>query len=302
MKNSLLIIAILTMLCFQSMAQQIPNGSFETWTNGEPDNWNTTNKISVFVFNTVTKETADPEQGLASAKLTVVTQAIPFVGTYSIPGLLTLGNLNVDLAAKTFSLTKGFPFTGNPKKLTGYFKYQPVNNDRCIFGVGFFKRNNGIQDTLGYGAIDTAGTFNAWTSFEVPIQYIKTGAPDTMNIVILNTDPLDGLDHTGTRLWVDNLMFDYGNVGIDVATTSKDLSIYAGRDTRQIILTSNFQKQEALDISLFNMSGIETGHWKRNMQQSTEMLDVNNLPQGTYVIRISAGARLIDSRKITILK
>jgi hypothetical protein len=50
------------------------------------------------------------------------------------------------------------------------------------------------------------------------------------------------------------------------------------------------------------MAGIETNHWKRSMQTSTERLDLNNLPTGTYVIRITSGNRLIDSRKITILQ
>lgn len=301
MKKFLLTTTILLTISFISFAQQIPNGSFETWSNGEPNGWNSTNNLLGFVFNTIKEDLSDPQQGLASAELIAVTKTILFT-PYKIPGVLTLGTITIDPIAQTYSLTGGYPFTGSPKKLTGYFKYQPVNNDMCVFGVGFFKWNNGTQDTLAYGVKDTIGTFNTWTSFEAPIHYLKPGIPDTMNILILNSNPLDGLDHTGTKLWVDNLMFDYGNVGIDVVTSSKEINVYAGRDTRQLILTSSFVKQESLDISLFNMSGIEARHWKRNMQQSTEHLDVNNLPPGTYVIRISSGNCLIDSRKITILK
>jgi len=112
MKKLLLTIVLLIIISIQNFGQQIPNGSFETWKNGDPVNWNTTNKISVFVFNTVTEDIADPEDGLASAKLTVVTQMIPLVGTYSIPGVLTLGLINIDPVAKTYSLSGGYPFTG----------------------------------------------------------------------------------------------------------------------------------------------------------------------------------------------
>jgi hypothetical protein len=122
-----------------------------------------------------------------------------------------------------------------------------------------------------------------------------------MNILAINSNPLDGADHSGTLLWIDNLSFDYGTVAIAGVTSAKDLQIYAEPNAKQLILSSSFGNQENLDISLFNMSGIVARNWKRNMQHSTEYLDVNNLPPGTYVIRISAGNRLIDTRKITIL-
>jgi hypothetical protein len=102
-------------------------------------------------------------------------------------------------------------------------------------------------------------------------------------------------------MWVDNLSFVYGTVGIEGVTFAKGLSIYAEPYARQLILSSTFEKQENLDISLFNMAGVETNYWKRSMQIATERLDVNNLSPGTYLIRITSGNRLIDSRKITIL-
>ena len=303
MKHTSLFISFLLLFTFCSFAQQVPNGSFETWSSGEPDQWNTSNQnILGLDFTVVTRETADPQQGTSSAKLTVVTKTIPFVGSFTMQGALTLGELNIDIFAQTATLTGGTPFTGMPQKLTGYFKYQPVNNDTCVFGWGLTKWNNGVQDTIGYGAIDTMGTFNTWTYFEVPLEYLVWEAPDTMNILIVNSNPLDGIVHTGTKLWVDNLSFVYGTVGIEGVTFPKGISIYAEPFARQLIVSTSFEKPENLDISLFNMAGIETNHWKRSMQTSTERLDLNNLPTGTYVIRITSGNRLIDSRKITILQ
>lgn len=303
MKKVNLLVSLLLLCYAGSFAQQIPNGSFETWNGGEPDFWNTTNQnlLGLVDFTTVTKDLTNPQQGSASAKLTVVTKTIPLVGTFTIQGALTLGTLNIDPIAQTATLTGGYPFTGMPQKLTGYFKYQPVGNDTCFFGWGLTKWNNGIQDTIGYAAIDTMGTFNNWTYFEIPLEYLIWEAPDTMNILFVNSNPLDGLNHTGTKLWIDNLSFVYGTVGIEGVTFSKALTIYAEPFAKQLILSSSFEKLENLDISLYNMGGIETNHWKRSMQVSTEKLDVNNLPPGTYVIQISSGNRLIDSRKITIL-
>jgi hypothetical protein len=283
-------------------AQDIPNGSFETWSSGEPVDWNTTNQnILGFQFTPVTKEVSGPQDGLASAKLTVVTQNIPFIGPVTMQAALTLGTLTVDPFTQTATLTGGYPFTGMPQKLTGYFKYQPVGPDTCAFGWGLFKWNNGVQDTIGYAAIDTMGTFNTWTYFEIPLAYNIWESPDTMNILFLNSNPLDGLNHTGTKMWVDHLSFGYGTVGIEGITFPKGLSIYAEPFSRELILSASFGKEENLDIRLYSITGMEVGAWKRRMLSGTEKIDPGNVPTGTYVIRIRSGNRLIDSRKITLL-
>jgi len=303
MKRFIPVIYFSLILSIPLLAQQVPNGSFETWINGEPDHWKTSNQSIPFVGNVimVSKDLTNPQSGNASAKLTTVKTTIPFVGTYNIPGVLTLGKLNIDIAAQTATVTGGTPFTGRPLKLTGYYKYQPVNNDMCVMGWGLTKWNNGIRDTIGYGAIDTNVTLNSWTYFEISLKYLLTETPDTMNIIILNSNPFDGVDHTGTNMWVDNLSFVYGTVGIEGITFAKELNIYAEPYARQLVLSSAFTKPENLDIGLFNMAGIEARYWKRTMQQSTEHLDLSNLAPGTYVIRISTGNRLVDTRKITIL-
>ncbi len=302
MKKTLTTFIILLALSLAGFAQGIPNGSFETWASGEPNDWNTSNQNIVgFDFTTVQKETSDPQQGSASARLTVVTKTIPFVGTYTLPGVLTLGILNIDLINQTASLTGGYPFTGMPQKLIGYYKYQPVNNDTAVIGLALFKWNNNNKDTIGFGAMYFSGTHTNWTPFEIPVNYPIWDTPDTMNILILNSNPLSSLSHTGTKMWIDNLSFVYGTVAIEAVASAKDISIYAKHDSRQLILTSAFEQQETLDISLFNMLGSETKKWKRTMSRSTEYLDVNNLSPGTYIIRISSGQKLIDSRKITIL-
>lgn len=302
MKKLLAFATITLLIVCRITAQNIPNASFETWSGGEPNSWNTSNmNVLGLDFTVVTKDLSNPQQGLASAKLKVVTHNIPFIGSITLQAALTVGTLTIDPFAQTASLTGGYPFTGMPQKLTGYFKYQPVANDTCYMGWGLFKRNNGVQDTIGYAAIDTMGTFNSWTYFEIPLEYLIWEAPDTMNILFVNSNPLDGLDHTNTTLWVDNLSFVYGEVGIEGLTFPPGIGIYAERDSKQLILTANFEKQENLDISLFNMAGMQTNHWQRTMQQSTEKLDMGNLPPGTYLIRISSGNRLMDTRKIMIL-
>ncbi len=304
MNRILGIVSFLLFSCINSFAQQIPNNSFESWVGNKPDFWNTSNQniLGLVDFTMVTKDITGPQQGSASAKLTVVTKSIPFAGTYSLPGVLTLGILNYDLVNQTASVSGGAPFTGLPEKLTGYFKYQPVNNDNCALGWGLTRWKNGVRDTIGFGATAYTNTYNTWTYFEIPLIYKILEAPDTMNILFLNSNPLDGATHTGTTMWVDNLSFVYGTVGIEGITFSKELTVYAESDSRQLVVTSSFVNPEKLDISLYSMAGMEVRHWNRTMQASTERLGINNLSPGTYVIRISTEKRMVDTRKITIFK
>ena len=304
MKKYFYALGFIFIFTIQLKAQEIPNHSFENWTNNKPDNWATSNQTIPLLgtFNTVSKENADPQQGSASVKLSVLSINIPFSGTYRLPGLLTLGKLNIDVAAQTASVTGGIPFNVTPEKLTGYYKYYPANNDQCALGWGLTRWANGTRDTIGYGLIDTNVILNTWTYFEIPLRYHKPLTPDTMNILFLNSNPLDGRDHTGTNMWIDNLSFVYGNVGIEGVSFSEQMCIYAQPNASQLILSSAFTKPENLDISLINMGGTETRRWKRTMAQSTEYLDISNLKPGTYVIRITSGSRLIDTRKISILR
>ena len=302
MKRLLFTIALLACTNLYSYCQDIPNSSFETWSNGEPDTWNTSNmNVLGLDFTTTSKDLTDPKDGLASAKLTVVTKTIPFVGGITLQGALTLGILNIDPIAQTATLTGGYPFTAMPQKLTGYFKYQPVNNDTCYFGWGLTKWKNGTRDTIGYATIDTMGTFNTWTYFEIPLAYTIWEAPDTMNILFVNSNPADGLTHTGTKMWVDDLSFVYGAVSVQGVTFAKEVSIYAEPNEKRLVLSSTFEKEEHLDIALFDMAGQTIRQCNRTMQISTEHLDVSGLPPSAYLIRIIAGNKLIDSRKITIL-
>jgi len=305
MKVIVTIGSILLLFNLQLTAQQFPNSSFEEWTNGEPNQWQTSNQSIPLLGNfiAVSKDISDPNQGPTCVKLSTISISVPFAGTYSLPGLLTLGKIKTDLQKQTAQVTGGIPFTATPLKLTGYYKYEPVNYDQCALGWGLTRWNlqTKSRDTIGYGLISTNAFLNSWTYFEIPLRSLKPFTPDTMNILFLNSNPLDKRIHTGTNMWIDNLSFVYGNVGIEGVTFSEQISIYAQPYTSQLILSSAFPNPENLDICLYNMAGAEARRWKRTMAKSTGYMDISNLKPGTYVIRITSGNRQVDTRKITIL-
>jgi hypothetical protein len=284
------------------LAQDIPNASFETWSNGEPVTWHTTNQsILGTQFSVVNKETSSPQSGLASARLEVVTKNILLVGSVTVPGVLTLSQIAVDILNQTVSISGGYPFTAMPQQLAGFLKYQPVGTDTAYFGFALTKRHEGILDTVGYAADTVTGAISTWTHFQLPLTYNIWEAPDTMSILFLCSNPNDPVVHTGTKMWVDNLSFIYGNVGIEGITFGEEYRIYADAATKQIIIQTWFGKPRNLDLSLISMGGQEMLHKRLWMDNSFERLETANMMPGTYILRISEGRRTLDSRKITIL-
>jgi len=285
------------------LAQDIPNPSFESWSGGEPVDWHTTNQNIFFTqFNVVNKETSNAQSGLYSARLEVVTKNILLVGPVTVPGVLTLSPISIDVINGTFTISGGYPFTGMPQQLTGYLKYLPVGTDTCFYGFALTKWNNGVRDTIGFAADTIAGTIPEWTPFQLPIAYDIWEAPDTMSILFLCTNVNDPVVHTGTKMWVDNLSFIYGTVGIEGITFGRDYRIYADAATRQLLIETAFDTPRRLDLSLVDMSGKAVIKSRKYMGHSSERLDTGHLPPGTYILRISEGNIILDSRKISLLK
>ncbi len=300
MKTYLNFLTVLIILLFSTISahsQDIPNASFENWANGEPVDWHTTNQA---LFTTVIKDATNPQEGSFSAQLKVVTVTIPFIGTYSMPGILSTANMEADVVNLQFNIWGGYPFTGMPNRLAGYLRYQPVNNDTCYFGWALSKWQNGARDTIGYGVAYRGGIISDWSYFEIPMEYNIWETPDTMNILFLNTNLADGQTHTNTKMWVDNLSFVYGPVGIEGITFPNDLRIYANGDTRQLILESSFTKPKKLSVSIYSLNGAIILDERKTMSQSVETINLASLKPGIYILKISENNRLIESRKISI--
>jgi hypothetical protein len=284
-------------------AQDIPNASFESWSNGEPVDWHTTNQNIFFTqFNVVNKETSGAQSGLYSARLEVVTKNILLVGPVTVPGVLTLSPITIDVLNGTFNISGGYPFTGMPQQLAGYMKYQPAGTDTCYYGFALTKWNNGERDTIGFASDTVSGNLSAWTPFQLPIAYDIWEAPDTMSILFLCTNVNDPVVHSGTKMWVDNLSFIYGTVGIEGLTFGKDYRIYADADSRELLIQTTFDRPRVLDIELLNMSGQTMVNCRKAMEHSNERIETSHLPPGAYVLRISEGRKLMDSRKIILYK
>ena len=120
--HCIIIISLILLSTANSMLaqNQIPNADFESWTAGAPTYWDTSNEnILGTDFVCVTKDMNSPYSGTASAKVQSVTQNIFIIGPITMPGILTLGDVIIDITNATGTVEGGVPVTGQPKYLKG---------------------------------------------------------------------------------------------------------------------------------------------------------------------------------------
>jgi hypothetical protein len=205
-------LAILS-ICGQLHAQSsIPNNGFENWDTGftydNPTSWETPNATIAGLWSNswvVFEETDSVYAGSSSVKLESKSITI-FGNTISVPGLITLGNISVDIATTEVNINGGTPISDNPVKVTGYYNYSPVSSDQCYFDVvvlNFDVASSTILDTIGAGIFTSTSATNGWQSFEIPITYFDTLTPNYLNITMLSSNPNNIIP--GSILYVDEL-------------------------------------------------------------------------------------------------
>lgn len=191
------------------VGEQMPNGGMETWTDiglgfEDPESWQTPNQSTTILQIYTTTKSTDAVQGTYSAKLETKS-----VGGFNTPGVITLGNFNVDYVNFTAYLTGGIPFTEKPTALSGSFKNYPAANDSTLIIVYFTKYNTAESktDTIGLGVKFSTETVDSWTNFSIPINYYNTEDPDTMNLHVVSSNMLNPQE--GSTMYIDNLVFEY---------------------------------------------------------------------------------------------
>lgn len=262
----------------------IPNPDFEEWSGGEPVGWNTINQT---VFGTsfvcVTREQSNPQSGSYCAKIQTVTENIFLVGPVTMPGIVSLGEITLDILNQTGTVNGGVPIDTRPNQLNGWFRYQPGSGDSCIIGIGLSRWNGTGRDTLAYAYQTIGGQTTTWTPFSLPIEYLIWEMPDTMNIMFFSSNLLTGSPVTGSTLWVDNLTMAYGPVKVSSPGTPANFRVIAEQGGRNLRI--NNPAGLAAELQVYGLNGsciLKTGIREGELAQSIGLPD---LPDGIYLAR-----------------
>jgi hypothetical protein len=284
-----IVLLLLLVSCFLRIPAQtvIPNAGFESWIDQgnyeEPEYWDTPNDETVFFpfYTAVVMKSTDHQAGTYSAKL-VTQNVFPFG---NVPGFLTLGNLDIDLAGLTYSLTGGVPITDMPTHLMGYYKFFPQGGDSCSIGLLLTRFNMGVTDTIGYGYFSTHDTVADWTHFSAWIVYDTVIQPDTMNVMAISSAEETTLSE-GTTLYVDELYLDY-TLGWDENDPEAGISVYQDRETARLIVFLEFPDPESVSLQLYNILGQKMAEIPASvMTNGRRVMEYGSMPGGLYILTV----------------
>ena len=253
--TTLLSVFILALLTGNLGAQTIPNNDMETWINhgqyDDPQFWDTPNQEVCFLpfYSKVVTKSSDHQSGSFSARLE--TKLIPIINI-TVPGVVTLGTLSINVVAGTYAIKGGVPINDKPTHLKGYFKYQPKGGDSCAIGIMLTKWMGSHRDTIGTGVFSTHDTITSWTQFSAWIDYTSSATPDTMNILAISSASYTPA--AGTILFVDGFFLDY-TTSVNREDPSKGIGVFNDRDLRELMVSLDFPSPEETSVRIYNSMG-----------------------------------------------
>jgi len=293
-------IFILCMTYVVSFSQVLPNNSFENWTGGKPDSWDTSNEVILGnTITTVIQDTSSIDGSYAprikTAEITILTNTITF------PGLITLGDFVFDLAGPVLGIEGGIAFTARPDSLTGYYVASPAAGDSALMVIGLAKYSSTTgRDTIGYGYQYFPAAVSTWTPFSIPITWTSPDNPDSLNIIIGSSDLYSMSLVNGSTIWVDKLSFVYNATTIADIDFDQGIMVYPDNTGQQLIVHFKNQSGNISIIRLFNISGELIYENNENYTGSDHYITISSYTKGTYIIEVISGKNERFTQKILI--
>ncbi len=285
MKKAVLVM-IAVFIAFFSNGQSLPNSDFEVWEElvSEPESWNTPNPITGLVLVKTVTKSDDAYSGLYSARLE--TKQINFLGTiFDVPGMLTLGEFELDLADTSYGFSGGYFLQENVSALSGMYKYSGVDGDSAFVFIYNFKRNGDQMDTIGYGYKHLHDAAD-WTSFTVEMQLLKNMVPDTFNVVIISSG--EQTPSAGSVLLLDSLSIEI-NTGIDDIAQKPRVNVYPNPADNSIYFESE-ESATNRSLRIYNSHGQK--YFQTAFAESHINVGIQSFPPGIYSYQIIDQNRL----------
>ncbi|TAL66805.1 MAG: T9SS type A sorting domain-containing protein [Bacteroidetes bacterium] len=264
---------VLAIMSTITLYSEITNPGFESWTDGNPDNWRTTNNPPTFVNVT---QTIDAHSG-----------------SYALEGeVKTINGFSIPVALESGSDGAGFPENTRPAALHGWYKFTSISQDIFMVTLAFRKGEQGI----GAGQFSTTNSTGNWTEFVANIVWGSEETPDEV-LIGFQLQGTTGLVHEGSLFIIDDLA--YGPAiptGVEEKSGPNEVSLlqnYPNPFNQTTTIRYNIGESEQVNLSVYDLLGQEVATLA-NGNQSPGNYEINfdssKLPQGTYFYKLQAGA------------
>lgn len=267
MKRNLLALLYCTCFCTLASAQNVPNGGFENWTGGNPDNWYTDNISPIG---------------------TPITQATPaHGGNFALEGQVvsTGSGPLAPLVQSTDMSGNGFAVTQAYSTLTFFYKTNLTGASSLLAVVSMKDAGTNI---VGGGAMVFTSSVSSFTSASVPIYY-STANPAKCVIQFSLSDTTSGTPPVGNYFIIDDVSLS-GLAGVQENMPPVNIeNIFPNPANTSALLNYNLQAKSDVRFQVMNLQGKivretwlpETGAGKHEMK-----FDVAALPAGFYLVRM----------------
>ena len=297
MMKKLFLVAFTLYSAHQLNAQSIPNGGFENWSNGDPNNWVSYNSIYTFLgLSAPPVEQLSPAPvGNYAVKMTSLLNAST---GETFPGFCYLGDLNPLTGSGSIGIpiaSVGIPFNALPPMFTGKFQHHIINpGDTAIIACLFTKWDPtmGAQLEISTATMMSTDEVPNWTDFSVPFVSTGVGEPDSMSVYLFS------LGGNGASLSVDQLGFGGAVNVFEASNEIKDLMLFPNPASEEIWVESTFLANEKADVFIYDMTGnvVKEYNWNAG---GLRKLDIASLPSGSYVLEIRTS---LHSRRKSFIK
>ena len=302
MKKSLLIAAAIIGLNSSINAQQqIPNGSFENWTQNGPyldmNQWFNLNGITATYPSYGALRSTDAYDGTYALELiSNKADATAFGGPIDTTAVAFLGQL------VSMTPVNAVPFSSRPTKLSFYYKYTPgtiptAGVDTAAVSLKLVQGTNTIA--WGYKKI-YGSAVNVYTHEEITLTYYSSNNPDTMNLSISSSQTGFGktpqnaqhkmINKIGNRLLIDKLEFIYSSSVNEIKSAEK-IKVYPNPAKEFINIDT---KDNYTTYAIYNSLGALV---EENILNSNQ-IKVNHLNQGLYIVKLKSNTLVKDVRFI----
>lgn len=279
----------------QTTLNELPNAGFESWTDGQPDNWlDVSPMMGIGVISQY--------QPAHSGQFAIRGEVKEFGG-----GEIATPYLVTDAGGDAEHPVTGVPFHGHPTSFSGYYRFHPVNGDNVTVFVYLLKD----EATIGVGEWVSTQQQDDYQRFAAPITYTGDAVGDADHILVIATvtGPVERMGSASIGSWfvLDDLGFQQASSKVQHAGSADEtwlLQNYPNPSIGTTTIRYNLSSDAYTSLRLFNMEGEEVLVLQDGMMNKGDhkvQLDTRRLASGIYTYRLASGNMLI-SRTLQVVK